>query len=210
MEISAQEHWNVKYTSNAQEKLGWYEQVPQPSLDLIKECNIDKKSHILDVGSGSSVLVDFLLHAGYKNLTAMDISDAALDITRKRIGPEGQEHVRFLVDDLTHPTKMKDVSDVMVWHDRAVLHFFVREEERNKYRQVLDNALMKGGYAIISTFAVGGLTKCSGLDVKQYTPLTLSDFLGKDYELLKSQDYSYTTTWGQERKFVYCVFRKQS
>ncbi|EKX42656.1 hypothetical protein GUITHDRAFT_111334 [Guillardia theta CCMP2712] len=208
MEISFQRHWNDKYSNSEQEKLGWYERVPQPSLDLIQECQVDKSCRVLDVGSGSSVLIDYLLEAGYTNLTAVDISEAALDITRQRVGQKGVGRVDFVVDDLTHPTKMKDIQDVMIWHDRAVLHFFVKEEDREQYRKVLDSSLMKGGFAIISTFAIGGITKCSGLDVKQYSPSSLSEFLGKDYALLKSHDFTYMTTWGQERPFIYCIFKK--
>jgi hypothetical protein len=42
---------------------------------------------IVDIGGGASRLVDALLEAGYCNLTVLDLSEAALAASQKRIGP---------------------------------------------------------------------------------------------------------------------------
>ncbi|MDP2208577.1 MAG: hypothetical protein Q8K98_07360 [Bacteroidota bacterium] len=51
--IDYKNHWDNVYSKNEINKLGWYEETPQPSLDLIRSCNLNKDATILDVGSGA-------------------------------------------------------------------------------------------------------------------------------------------------------------
>lgn len=205
--MSIESHWNSRYKETEQEKLGWYESEAQPSLDLIRSCKVSHDDLIVDIGSGSSVLIDNLINDGYKRIVATDISKVGLDITKRRLG-EKAEHVQFIVDDLINPTYLKELSDIDIWHDRAVLHFFTKEPEKQAYGSLLKASLKPNGFAIISTFAVGGLTKCSGLDIQQYTPETLGQLLGPEFKLIKSLKYTYMTTWKQARPFIYCIFQK--
>ncbi len=200
-------YWNSRYDQTEQSKLGWYESQSQPSLTLIQSCQVPKDVLIVDIGSGSSVLIDNLIEDGYTNLVATDISDSGLAITRKRLG-ERAKNVQFIVDDLTHPTQLLNLKEVSIWHDRAVFHFFIREEDRQTYRNLLNSVLKSDGFVIISTFAIGGLTQCSGLEIRQYSAETLSEFLGADFKCIQSHDHFYTTTWGQVRPFIYAVFQK--
>jgi SAM-dependent methyltransferase len=202
------DYWNSRYQQTQQEKLGWYEAVSQPSLDLIDSCYIAKDALIVDIGSGASLLIDNLIDAGYRNLVATDISDAGLAISRDRLG-DRVAHVRFIVDDICQPLRLTGLRNVAIWHDRAVLHFFTQEKDRAVYLNLLNAVLSPGGFVIIATFAVGGLTQCSGLDIQQYTAESLSQFLGDAFILVQALDHVYTTTWGQDRPFLYCVFQKR-
>ena len=67
-DIDYKEHWNKVYSKSEINKLGWYEEIPQPSLDLIEKCNLNKDALILDVGSGTTTLLQRLLHNGFKNI----------------------------------------------------------------------------------------------------------------------------------------------
>ena len=200
-------HWDAKYQNTEQIKLGWYEASPQPSLDLIRKSCVSKDGVILDIGSGSSTLIDHLVADGYTNVIATDISTKGLEITKQRIG-ENLNSVRFIVDDLTQPTHLSSLKDISIWHDRAVLHFFTEEQERNSYLVLLKRVLKHGGFAIISTFEIGGLTKCSGLNIHQYDTQSMIKFLGSEFKLIRSMSHTYTTTWGQDRPFVYGVFQR--
>lgn len=206
MDNNLKQHWDSKYQNTEQKSLGWYEEKPQPSLNLIKEFCPLKDSCILDVGSGSSTLIDHLVQEGYSHIIATDISKEALVITQKRL-PDTSS-VRFIVDDLTHPTQLTGLKEISIWHDRAVLHFFTEEKDQKSYVRLLKNILNPGGFALISTFAMGGLTKCSGLDIRQYDEKSMSQLLGDGFKLIRSMPYTYQTTWGQERPFIYTIFQR--
>ncbi len=69
------------------------EDVPKPgSLALIERIAPSHSAAILDVGAGESTLVDDLAHRGYANITALDMSEAALRVTKEGWG---QSHCRF-------------------------------------------------------------------------------------------------------------------
>lgn len=207
LKATMKNHWDEKYRNTEPVKLGWYENSPQPSLDLIRQRHLAKDVIILDVGSGSSPLVDRLLEDGYTNIIATDISQEALAITQSRLGKKASR-IQFITDDLLHPTQLTNLKDISVWHDRAVLHFFTEEIDRNVYVRLLKSVLKADGFVIISTFAPDGLTKCSGLNVCRYDAASLAKVLGDEFKLIQSLSYTYTTTWGQKRPFIYGVFQR--
>ncbi|MCP4439761.1 MAG: class I SAM-dependent methyltransferase [Aureispira sp.] len=200
-------HWESVYDRTAVNKLGWYESVADQSMKLIDKANIDKAAQILNVGVGASTFIDLLLEKGYQNIIASDISAIALEQLKKRLG-EKQKEVTWVVDDLTQPQKLSSLESVDVWHDRAVLHFFLKEEERQNYFQLLNQLVKIGGYAIIATFREGGAEKCSGLPIQQYTKELLEEKLGKDFELVESFEYTYINPGGSPRPYIYTLFKR--
>ncbi len=199
-----QSHWDRVYDGKDITKLGWYQEKPQPSIDLIGSLNLDKESRIFIAGAGATTLVDHLLREGYRSITACDISKRALDHLRARVG---EDNVSYIVDDLT--CMNHTVGDIDLWHDRAVLHFLTEEEGRRAYWEHMDNAVKSGGYVIIAAFSTKGAKKCSGLDVHQYNQDMLVEFMGEGYELLKAFDHLYTMPSGDKRPYVYTLFRKR-
>ena len=121
-----------------------------------------KHSAIIDVGGGESTLVDDLLGYGYRNITLLDISQTAIDVTRKRLGA-ASERVNWLVGNVTEVELGTATFDI--WHDRAVFHFLATASERAGYVRQVGRAVRQGGYVIVSTFGPEGPTKCSGLDL---------------------------------------------
>lgn len=202
------DHWNNVYAAKEINKLGWYEEVSEPSIRLISKCPIDKDDPVLDVGAGASTLIDYLLDQGYKNITAVDISEMALKELRERLGEEKSRRVRWIADDITQPVHMDKLSDIALWHDRALLHFLLEEKEREMYLTVLKKVVRKGGYVIIATFSLTGAKKCSGLNVMNYDQRMLSDFLGEDFNLVEHFDYTYYTPSGEQRPYIYTLFKK--
>lgn len=198
--------WNSRYQNTEPSNLGWFEATPQPSLDLIRKYAGSKHTYILDAGSGASTLIDHLVEEGFDQIVATDISNEGLALTRTRLATNASK-VQFICDDILHPIQLNQLKNIDIWHDRAVFHFFTEESDRQAYLDVLKQILSPTGIVIISTFAIGGLTKCSGLDIRQYDEKLLSEFLGVEFKLLESFSYTYTTTWGQERPFIYAVFR---
>lgn len=79
-------HWEKIYGTKAPETVSWYRPHLETSLTLIERAARDKLASIIDVGGGESTLVDDLLVRGYQNLAVLDISQTAVDVTRKRLG----------------------------------------------------------------------------------------------------------------------------
>ena len=203
-------HWNKIYDSMKVKELGWYEETPQPSIDLLNFCNLDKKDLILNIGAGASTFIDYLLEQGYKNIVATDISETSLQILRARIGTERSNKIRWIIDDLTKPTVLHQINNVALWHDRAVLHFLTEPEDQDTYFNLLKNVLAPNGYVIISAFSLSGARKCSGLDVFNYSSQMLAEKLGHKFSLEKSFNHVYTMPSGDKRDYVYTLFQNIS
>jgi len=206
--VSMKDHWNRVYDSNETTRLGWYEAVPEKSLQLISQCDIQKDDPILDIGSGASTLIDALVEKGFRNIIAADLSEVALDKLKGRLGRKKASRVSWIVDDVTQSVHLSKLSDVALWHDRAVLHFLVEEKQRQAYRATLDKALRQGGYVIIAAFSLEGANKCSGLDVHNYDAEMLSHFLGEGYKLKASFDFTYRMPSGASRPYIYTLFER--
>lgn len=206
--MTLRDHWNKKYTNTPITQLGWYESKPQPSLQLIENCAVSKAAVIVDVGSGASALIADLLELGYQNLYAVDISDVALEKAKGLLGREQVDQVHWVVDDITNPSDVLQIQNVKVWHDRAVFHFLTEELHRQIYYSLLQKLIMPGGFVIMAAFAPSGATMCSGLPVQRYSAEDLSAFLGSDFKLIESLDYTYQMPSGDLRPYVYTRFQK--
>jgi len=201
------EYWCGKYTDVDYKTLGWYEEESTPSIALIKDTKVAKNAVIFNVGAGSTTLIDSLLEKGYTNLIANDISSCALNNIKKRIGA-AQNKVEFITDDLVNPTQLNNLQQVDVWNDRAVMHFFIDEEDQDNYFKLLNQKVKKNGFVILSEFNLNGATTCSGLPVKRYNTKMLQEKLGKNYTLLKSFNHDYKMPSGEIRKYVYTLFQR--
>lgn len=202
------EHWEGVYDNKAIEKLGWYESSPEPSLELIELCRIEKNAAILNVGAGATTLVDKLLELGYKHIIANDISLAALKELQLRLGPDLSEQVQWIADDLTDPGELYELGQIDLWHDRAVLHFFHERSSQEAYFTLLQNLVRPGGYVIIAAFNLNGAPTCSGLPVFRYDARMLQEKLGENFKLLEAFDHKYTQPSGDTRAYVYTLFRR--
>jgi ubiquinone/menaquinone biosynthesis C-methylase UbiE len=197
------EHWNAVYGQKAPNQVSWFQQTPEPSVGLIKRY-AGPAASVIDVGGGASNLVDGLLQAGFHDLTVLDLSAAALDVAKQRLGPSGSD-VAWLVADATSWTPTRTYE---VWHDRAALHFLTEESQRQAYVERLTRALEVGGHAIIATFALDGPEKCSGLPVVRHDAASLSRLFGPSFDCLGTQRHNHETPWQTAQAFQFSVFRK--
>jgi 2-polyprenyl-3-methyl-5-hydroxy-6-metoxy-1,4-benzoquinol methylase len=123
-------HWENIYGTKAPDQVSWFHPHLQTSLALIERAARDRSASIIDVGAGASTLVDDLIGAGYKNITVLDISQAAIDVAKNRLGASAQS-IKWLRADVTG--RNFPVHSYDVWHDRAVFHFLTKPEERLAY-----------------------------------------------------------------------------
>jgi len=208
--LTIKEHWEKIYSSNESTELGWYEDVPQPSLDLIGKCAIGKDEKVLVVGVGESTIIDCLVDIGYGNIIALDISPTALEKLKGRLGEEKSKAVTFVEDDITSPSDITELENVSIWQDRAMLHFLTDENSRSGYLNTLKCTVASGGYAIIACFSPDGARKCSGLDIVNYDHSSLESFLGEEFKLLEHFYYTHTTPSAAPRPYVYTLFRNKN
>ena len=208
MEKNYNKHWNKVYNNNDIDKLGWFEENPVPSLQLIEKCNFNKDAYLLNVGSGATTLVDELLEIGYNNIIANDLSSIALEKLRSRLGVQKSSKVKWVVDDLTNPMELTKLTMVQLWHDRAALHFFTNENDQNTYFNLLKKLVALNGFVIIAAFNLSSAIKCSGLAVYRYDEHMLQDKLGNDFVLIESFNYEYTMPSGDKRSYIYTLFKR--
>ena len=164
-----QAHWENVYQIKAERDVSWFEESPTISLDLIHATGVKPDASIIDIGGGTSRLVDTLLDEGFKVITVLDISEKALATSKARLGTRAA-HVQWVVADITtwEPSQTYDV-----WHDRAVLHFLTDPKDRAAYAERVLRAVRPGGHVIIGTFAPDGPEWCSGLPVVRHDAASL-------------------------------------
>lgn len=201
-DFNRKDHWEQVYSEKAATKVSWYQQHPQRSLELIKATGVNVSARIIDIGGGASTLADFILDAGYKNLSVLDISQAAIEQAKSRLGKRADK-VTWLEHDITEFITDEPFD---VWHDRAVFHFLTDANDRSSYVDTLSRALKPGAHAIIATFDLNGPEKCSGLDVMRYSPETMSAVLGEAFQLVETSTEEHVTPGGSSQNFVYCRF----
>lgn len=207
MQSHMKDHWNEIYNSKETENLGWYEKTPFHCLELFEKCDLYQTDPIIDIGCGTSSFIDKLLDRGFSNLIGLDISKIALETLKQRMG-ERAVQVKWVIDDVTMPREVTNLRDVALWHDRAVLHFLLEDQQQQNYLQTLKTVLRENGFVIISIFNLSGVRECSGLETKNYSEKTLSEFLTNDFELKESFNYVYQTPWGKPRPYIYTLFQR--
>ena len=204
-----QKHWNAAYLKIPLKSLGWYQEIPQPSIDLINECNLPDDALIFNAGAGASTLINHLQKQGYTNFIVNDISFAALTELKENLNNYKHCSIQFILDDLINPSEaLLKLKNIDVWHDRAVLHFFTNEEDQKKYFNLIKKVLKVGGFIIFAQFNKEGAKKCNGLDVVNYNEEMFKERLGDDFELLNSFNYTYMQPSGNTREFVYALFKR--
>lgn len=198
-------HWENVYSTKPHDQVSWFREHLDNSLQLIMRTGVEKDAAIIDVGGGTSTLVDDLLDAGFIDVSVLDISGVAIDASIHRLGVRSGQ-VNWIEGDITEIDLPNDHFDV--WHDRAVFHFLTDPEDRRKYVDLVMRSLKAGGHIIVASFGLEGPQKCSGLDVVRYSPETMHDEFGEQFKLVMSLGETHETPFGTTQEFVYCYCRK--
>lgn len=146
--------------------------------------------------------MDDLLAKGYRDVSVLDISQAAIEVAKKRTGQLAHS-VAWLTADITRVALPKRRYDL--WHDRAVFHFLTRAEDRAAYVRQVVQAMKPGGFVIVATFGPEGPEKCSGLEVVRYDADSLHDEFGAAFTLVDSKTELHQTPFGTTQQFLYCL-----
>ncbi len=197
------QYWDDIYRSKKESERSWTQESLTLALALIDELPVSLDAPILDVGAGASRFLDELIARGYEDLTALDISAAALDEARQRVGDAAP--VQWVVSDVT---KWSPTRTYALWRDRATFHFLTSASDQRRYLDVARRALREGGYWLLSTFAPDGPETCSGLTVRRWSTDELGDFVGESFTLEASDRTVHVTPWGGEQPFNTWLLRR--
>jgi SAM-dependent methyltransferase len=197
--MESKTHWENIYSTKAFEEVSWYQKSPENAIAALHRASLSKDAKIIDIGGGDSFFVDYLIEAGYRDITVLDISQNALDRAKSRLGKK-RDKVTWICSDITHfqPEQTYDF-----WYDRAVLHFLRNEEDQISYKKNLLKATAKNSFISLAAFAKDGPLKCSGIEVQQYDPKDLELFLGDSFETLESFKLEHPTPFGTVQQFSF-------
>ena len=133
-------HWESVYRNKSPLKVSWYQQEPVLSLSLIARAQAPGDAPIIDVGGGSSTLVDKLYDEAYTDISVLDISGSALADAKNRLANKADK-VHWYEADVTC---FKPPHRYAIWHDRAVFHFLTSRLDRERYVNVLKHNIFIG------------------------------------------------------------------
>ncbi len=198
------QHWERIYQTKTLAEVSWFEPVPETSLAFFKQFNVPTTAKIIDVGGGDSLLVDALLALGYENISVLDISATAIARAKHRLGSQANR-VNWIVADAAtfKPTQTYDF-----WHDRAAFHFLTEDNEIATYLKTAHQSITAGGVMVLGTFSEQGPTKCSGIEIKQYSEAAMTQKLRSYFDKVKCITVNHTTPFNTVQNFVFCSFRK--
>jgi len=199
-------HWDGVHERVGDHGGSWYQREPRVALELIHGLGMAKTTPVVDIGGGSSKLVDALLRDGFLDISVLDVSPKALELAQSRLG-EAASGVHWFCEDFLawEPSRRYGL-----WHDRATFHFLVEPEHRERYRSLLRSALSPDGLVIMATFAPEGPERCSGLPVVRYGPEGIVDALGEGFVCLATRREEHTTPSGTTQPFSWVALRGPS
>ena len=196
-------HWENLHRNKFTD-VGWWQNRDDLWLDLIFDLQLPKESAIIDVGAGASLLLDALADTGFSNLSALDISSAAISRLKELLGKSPVD-IKFYVGSVLD---FKANEKFQLWHDRAVFHFLLTSNEQNSYVAVAADSISAGGYLVLSTFAPDGPEKCSGLPVSRHSKDSLAELFSVYFNLEWSSERIHVTPSGGQQNFTICRFRR--
>jgi len=198
-------HWESIYATAASTELSWYEREPATSVRLIEEIASEPSAAVIDIGAGTSLLVDRLVANGFTDVTVLDIAQHALTEVQQRLGDHAQ-HVTFVHQDVLEWTPERQYD---IWHDRAVFHFLTRTSARDRYVDLAARSIRPGGVLILATFAADGPTHCSGLPVARYAAHDLEHIFAAYFSLVTSEREEHVTPAAVVQPFTWVVLRRR-
>ncbi len=185
MPESSSAHWDRSFSpteSGDYTTRGWFQSSADPSWTMIGD--LDVSTPAIDVGAGASVWIDEALDRGWSELSVIDWSVVALNISRVRLSSRADQ-VNWINHDLLSWIPPRTYG---LWHDRAVLHFLLDDQQRARYASVLRAATAPGSVVVIGGFSESGPDMCAGLPVRHQSVEDFETLFGDDFTIEQSFD----------------------
>ena len=206
-------HWENVWSSKQPTEVGWF----SPENTSISVKMIDtwlpgdaRNKHVVDSGAGASLLADKLLERQGWEVAVTDVSASVLETVRQRIPAEFRGRLRVIAGDIGAPILEIPDSWADVWHDRLSFHFLTDEMARHEYAKNVARILRVGGIVIVTTFALDGPERCSGLRVMRHDGASICAALsnaGREFQVVHEEKLEHTMPSGTVQNHV-CVVLK--
>ncbi|MEO5645369.1 MAG: class I SAM-dependent methyltransferase [Bacteroidia bacterium] len=205
METNTKAHWENVFATKTENEVSWFQAYPKTSVEFLELFDLPVDANIIDIGGGDSHFIDVLIEKGYKNIYLLDISSNAIERTKNRLGANADK-VKCIISDVVDfiPPVQFDF-----WHDRAAFHFLTNEDQVNRYVSLAEKGIRKNGYLILGTFSESGPKKCSGLEIKQYSEVSMSARFEIAFDRIKCVEENHTTPFHTLQHFLFCSFSKK-
>ena len=198
-------HWENVFSTKSETDQSWFQPYPKTSMEFVELYNLPLHANIIDIGGGDSHFVDVLLDKGYQNIYVLDISANAIARAKQRLG-ERASQVHWIVSDIT---KFEPTVEYDLWHDRAAFHFLTSDDQVYKYVSLAEDAIKKGGHLVLGTFSENGPKKCSGLEIKRYSEVSMSSRFELCFERIKCITEDHITPLNTVQNFLFCSFTRK-
>ena len=203
--VDLKAHWDNVWQTKPTESTSWYQSTSARSLEFIDRIKLDKSVPVVDIGSGASKLIDAFIDLGFSDITALDISASAFTQSKQRLGLAANRVFFIEADVLRWQPKRR----YQLWHDRAVFHFLIQQNDVDNYVRTLATSLGKGAIFICGSFSSLGPDKCSGLPVQKYDASLMAVTFGHWFDLIESEVETHITPAGAEQHFLWSAFRRK-
>ncbi|XP_062988852.1 EEF1A lysine methyltransferase 2 [Elgaria multicarinata webbii] len=160
--LGTKEHWDATYEQELKifKESGdageiWFgEESMARLIRWIEKQKIPLDSSVLDIGTGNGVLLVELAKSGYTNLTGIDYSLSAVQLSKNVIEKEGLPHVKLQVKDILNPSD--ELSDFQICIDKGTFDAISLNpenaaEKRKRYVKTLNRVLRPGGFFLITS-----------------------------------------------------------
>lgn len=201
--MDAKGYWEAIHEENTAKDVSWYQETPRTSIEWLERLDVPRDASVLDVGCGQWGLAPALVERGFTRLSALDVSSAAIRSAREALGKRAE-----IVDWIeANVLDFEAAEPYDLWHDRAVLHFFIDPSEQERYIASVRRNLAPSGKVVIATFAPDGPPKCSGLSVERHDPSSIARLFGNDFAVLGSAHEVHLTPWAKQQAFQWVILQ---
>jgi len=175
-------------------------------LELIRACRLAGDDPIIAVGDVDEHLVAQLLAAGFRDLTVLHPSGEALAGLRGALG--GLEHEVHLLE--ADPLQFRPHRRYALWHDRGLFQRLTHAEDRQRYVEIVQQALQPEGHLVICAAGPDGPDQYAGAPVARYSASKLAVELGKQFELAEHGLAVHPAPRGEGQQLLHCRFRRHA
>ncbi|XP_059153827.1 EEF1A lysine methyltransferase 2-like [Physella acuta] len=167
-ELGTQEYWDNAYSRELKsfDEIGdvgeiWFGEEAQHRVVnwIANKSGLPSTAKILDLGCGNGLLLLALTEENFTNLTGVDYSEGAIQLSKSIANKEGVTDINFLVCDLLSTSSVEDLSkqgpfDVCVdkgTYDAISLRQAHVVDDRRTYSCSVKSLLKEGGLFIITS-----------------------------------------------------------
>lgn len=174
-------------------------------VELTRACGLGSDDPVLVAGADIA-LIDALLDAGHRDITVIDASPQALQSLREALG-ERHESVTLVEAEVPrfHPQRR-----YALWHDHGVFHALAHPDDRQRYVEVVQQALRPEGHLVLTTLASDSPQPDPAMPLPCYSVQTLTPVLGGQFELMGHALSEHLEAPGKARRLLHCRFRRHA